>query len=143
VGERRAEGLEQIAEGVLTIGRSDGPETTELSTSRPRHRAVVGEDPVTTPKLAHERMRIRQARSTARAPANVSDRQERLDWVLAQEACKRAMRGRRRLEEDACRLALVERQAPPVGVRAGPAPALAQSGERENDVGWDVALHPQ
>ena len=79
----------------------------------------------------------------ARLLADVRDRQQRLDRVLADELRHGARAGGLGLEEAARELALVEREAPPVGVRAGLAAPQGEPREREDDVGGDVALHPQ
>ena len=47
------------------------------------------------------------------------------------------------IEEDAAAAAFEERDAPAVGMLVGAAAALAKAGERETDVGRDVAVHPQ
>jgi hypothetical protein len=56
-------------------------------------RAVVREDPVATPELAHEGVRVGQGGGAARAPSDVADGEQGLDGVLAEEMGERAVRG--------------------------------------------------
>src|SRR6185503_14908670 len=95
------------------------------------------------PELAHEGVRVGQARLPAGAAADVADGEQRLDRVLAEEAGQRALGRGRGVEEDPGGAALVEREAPAVGVRACLAASLTQPTEREDDVRRDVALHPK
>ena len=64
------------------------------------------------PQLAHERVRVRERDLAARPLADVRDREQRLDRILAHERRERRVRGRSGLEERADRRALRRARGP-------------------------------
>ena len=102
-----------------------------------------GEHQLAAPQHAHEGVGVGQRDRAAGALAHVGDRQQRLDGVLADVARQRRVRGGGRLQEQARGAAVIQGQAPAVGVRPLEAAAQGQAGEGEHDVGRNVALHPE
>src|SRR4051794_1824509 len=88
-------------------------------------------------------MRVCQAEAAARHAADVRDHEQRLDRMLPEERREWRVRRSVGLEEHARNLALVECEAPAIAVRTGFPAAARESGEREDDVGRDIALHPE
>src|SRR5687768_181118 len=101
------------------------------------------ERPGPAPQLAREWMRVRERDLAARAPANVRDREQRLDRVRLDVGRERRMRGRGRLEERANRIVFVQRESPAIGVRTLRTAAQREPRKREHDVRGDVALHTE
>jgi hypothetical protein len=79
------ERTKECAERVLAIGLTDRAEPTELEGANAFDRAVVGEHDMPAPQLPHEGVGVGQADPTSCFSPHVRDREQRLDWMVAQK----------------------------------------------------------
>src|SRR5690348_3521177 len=95
------------------------------------------------PELADEWVGVRERYFSACSLADVADGEAGLDGVVGEEACERTVRSSGWLEEHPRSPTVVKGETPPVRVFGGLAAALPETAEREDDIRWDVALHPE
>jgi hypothetical protein len=141
VAEALAQFLHQEAEGMFAVGVADRAERTVEDGLEFLQVAVVGEDPVAAPHLAHERMAVFKRHLALRGLADMGDHVDRLDRIALDQFGDRRGDGRFVVDEMAHARALEEGDAPAVMVGIGTPAALGKSGETENNVGWDIAVH--
>ena len=106
-------------------------------------RAVVGEDPVTSPQFAHERMRVDQRDFAPGRLADVRDHVLAADRVVGDQFGHRRVRRRPGINEYAAAGPFEESHTEAVGVIAGAPAALMEAPKRKADIGGNIAVHPQ
>ncbi|CAD9219084.1 hypothetical protein BCEN4_1380026 [Burkholderia cenocepacia] len=141
-GKGLAQPLHQHAERLFAVGRADRVVDTAVHVRRVVLQvAVMREDPVPAPQLAHERMAVLEQDVPLRRLADVGDRVLGLDRVALHHFGDRR-RGRCLvIDEETAGLVFEERDAPAVGMVIGePAPGR-ETCEGECDVRRRGAVH--
>jgi hypothetical protein len=129
--------------GALAVGATDRQEAAVERRVEILQVAVVGEDPVAAPQLAHEGMGVLQRDVALRRLADVGDDVLRADRIPAHQLGDGRFDGRLRIEEEAAAGALEEGDAPAVAVHVGEPAARVEALERKTDVGRRVAVHAE
>ena len=106
-------------------------------------RAVVGEDPVTPPQFAHERMGVDQRDFALGRLADVRDDVLAANRVVGDQLGYRGVHRRPGVDEHPAAGPFEESHAEAVGVVTGTPAALVKAPKRKTDVSGDIAVHPQ
>ena len=135
--------VKQRAESILAVGLADRVERTQFVPSNIFHRPVVSKDEVPSPQLADERMSVLEGDASTRFFSDMRNGKQCLYRIFSHVLRKRGMRGGGRLEERSCCVPLVKSKSPSVRMWPLQPSPKGETRKRKNDIGRDVALHPE